>query len=317
MRPATLDDIPAVVAVGRACDLEDIGDFDVDENWVNDEWVRPRFDPSTDAWVVTEPGGKVVAATYTWDQEPRTLFDSAGWVHPAHRGRGIGTALVLAVEGRAVRDLAEVPAGSAPRVLQSFDADASGTHDPDASGARALFEGLGYSPEREYLHMEVDVPDGFVAGDAPAGILIRPRTEADDRDIVAVMADAFDDPWDYEEARQEFDVSATYDPSLWFIALDGDEAVGALFGYVTNGRGQISAVAVRDAWRRRGIAQALLRAAFSTFRDRGVVNVRLNVDQDNTTGATHLYERAGMHLRRRWLIVTKTMTEAQHGSSQE
>ena len=154
MRTSTLVDIPAVVAVARACDLEDIGELDVFENSVLDEWKRQRFDPSTDAWVVTEPRGEVVAASYTWDEEPHTLFDSAGWVHPGHRGRGIGTALVLAVEGRAVRDLAQVPAGSAPRVLQSFDADMSGTRDPDASGARALFEGLGYSPEREYLHME-------------------------------------------------------------------------------------------------------------------------------------------------------------------
>jgi mycothiol synthase len=316
MRAATLDDIPAVVAVGRACDLEDIGEVDLDEDWVCDEWMRPRFDPSTDAWVVAEPRGEVVAATYTWNEEPHALFDSAGWVHPAHRGRGIGTTLVLTVEGRAARDLAQVPAGSTPRVLQSFDADASGAHDPDASGARALFEGLGYSPEREYLHMGIDVPDGFDPGSAPAGITIRPRVEADDRAIVAVMADAFDDPWDYEEARQEFLVSATYDPSLWFVALDGDEAVGALFGYITNGRGQISALAVRDAWRRRGIAGALLRAAFTKFRDRGVANVRLNVDRDNGTGATHLYERAGMRLRRRWLVVAKTMTATPDRSSQ-
>lgn len=74
---------------------------------------------------------------------------------------------------------------------------------PDASGARALLEGLGYSPEREYLHMGIDVPDGFDPGGAPAGITVRPRVETDDRAIVAVMADAFEDPWDYEEARQE------------------------------------------------------------------------------------------------------------------
>jgi ribosomal protein S18 acetylase RimI-like enzyme len=216
-----------------------------------------------------------------------------------------------------MRDLAEVPAGSAPRVLQNFDADASGAHDPDASGARALFEELRYSPEREYLHMGIDVPDGFDPGGAPAGITIRPRVEADDPAIVAVMADAFDDPWDYEEARQEFLVSATYDPSLWFIALDGDEAVGALFGYIANGRGQISAIAVRDSWRRRGIAGALLRAAFGMFRDRGVADVRLNVDRDNRSGATHLYERAGMRLRRRWLVVAKTMTGAPNSSPHE
>jgi mycothiol synthase len=316
IRAATLDDIPAVVAVGRACNLAEIGEFDLDEHWVHDEWVRPRFDPSTDAWVVTEPDGEVAAAAYTWGEEPHTLFDSSGWVHPAHRGRGIGTALVLAVEGRAVRDLARVPAGSAPRVLQSFDADASGAHDPDVSGARALFEGLGYSPEREYLHMEIDVPDGFDPGDAPAGITIRPRIEADDRAIVAVMAEGFGEPWDDEEAQQEFLVSATYDPSLWFVALDGDKRVGALFGYIANGRGQVSARAVRETWRRRGIAQALLRAAFVKFRERGAADVRLNVDRDNKAGATHLYERAGMRLRRRWLMVAKAMTPSPAGSSQ-
>jgi ribosomal protein S18 acetylase RimI-like enzyme len=41
------------------------------------------------------------------------------------------------------------------------------------------------------------------------------------------------------------------------------------------------------------------------FRERGATNVRLNVDRDNVTAATHLYERAGMHLRRRWLMVAK------------
>jgi mycothiol synthase len=312
MRAAALEDIPAVVAVGRACDLADIGEFDVHENWVHDEWVRPRFDPSTDAWVVTERGGGVVAATYTWDEEPHTLFDSAGWVHPAHRGRGIGTALVLAVERRAMRDLTEVPGGSAPRVLQSFDADASGAYDPDASGARALLEGLGYAPEREYLHMEIEVTNGFAAG-APTGITIRPRVEVDDRAIVAVMAEGFGEPWDYEEAQQEFLRSETYDPTLWFVALDGDEMVGALFGYIADGRGQVSALAVRDAWRRRGIAAALLRAAFVVFRERGATNVRLNVDRDNRTGATHLYERAGMRLRRRWLMVAKTMSATLDG----
>jgi mycothiol synthase len=316
MRNATLDDIPAVVAVVRACDLEDIGEFDVWESGVHDEWVRPRFDPSTDAWVVTEPGGLVVAVAYTWDEEPHTLFDSAGWVHPAYRRRGIGTALVLAVEHRAIRDIAKVPAGSAPRVLQSYDADASGAFDPDASGARVLLEGMGYFPEREYLHMEIDVPEGFDPGAPPAGIEIRPRVETDDRDIVAVMADAFDDPWDYEEARQEFAASETYDPSLWFIALDRDEAVGSLFGYVANERGQISALAVREAWRRRGVAGALLRAAFAVFRDRGIADVRLNVDRDNRTHAARLYERAGMHLRRRWLVMAKTMTGSPGGSTQ-
>jgi hypothetical protein len=141
-------------------------------------------------------------------------FDSTGYVHPDVRGRGIGAALV-AVERRAGRDRALAPLGSPIRVLQSFDSDASGLRDPAASGAQALFDACGYEPEREYLHMAIDVPSDLDAGDPPAGITIRPRVEADDRDIVAVIADAFDDPWDYEEAREEFHRSRTHDPSLW------------------------------------------------------------------------------------------------------
>jgi mycothiol synthase len=118
---------------------------------------------------------------------------------------------------------------------------------------------------------------------------------------------------DYEDARQEIAMSAVYDPSPLVRRLDSDEAVGALFGYMTNGRGQISALAVRDSWRRRVIAQALLPAGFVRFRERGVDDVRLNVDRGNVFGASHLYERAGMHLRRRWFVVAKTMTAERFG----
>ena len=84
---------------------------------------------------------------------------------------------------------------------------------------------------------------------------------------------------------------------------------------MVDGRGWVSSLAVRDAWRRRGIGEALLRAAFARFRERGMTTVVLNVDRDNTTGATRLYERAGMRLRRRWLVVAKTLTAAPQNST--
>jgi mycothiol synthase len=309
MRSATFDDLPAAVAMGQACDLADLGELTVDEAWVHDEWVRPRFDPSADAWVVSDPNGGVVAFAYTWDEKELTVFDTAGWVHPAHRGLGIGTALVEAVETRAVRDLKKIPAGQAVRVLQSFEEDASGVRDAVASRARYLFEGLGYTLEREYLHMGINVPNDFGFGRTPEGIQIRPRVEADDRAIVAVMAEGFDDPWDYEDARREWLVSKTHDPTLWHVALHGDRTVGALFAHLISAQGQISALAVLEPWRRRGIADALLRSSFAMFRDRGVSDVRLNVDADNEP-ARRLYEQAGMRLRRKWIVYAKTLTRA-------
>jgi ribosomal protein S18 acetylase RimI-like enzyme len=154
--------------------------------------------------------------------------------------------------------------------------------------------------------MGIIVPDEFDVGGPPEGIEIRPRVEADDRTIVAVMAEGFDDPWDYEEARAEWLVSKTHDPALWHVALHGDRIVGALFAHMINAQGQISALTVLAPWRRRGIAGALLRSSFATFRGRGVSDVRLNVDRDNEA-ATRLYEQAGMRLRRRWCVFGKTV----------
>jgi ribosomal protein S18 acetylase RimI-like enzyme len=45
---------------------------------------------------------------------------------------------------------------------------------------------------------------------------------------------------------------------------------------------------------------ALLRRSFAMFAGRGVRRVILNVDAGNATGATALYERAGMRVVNRW-----------------
>ena len=304
MRPATRDDIPAVTAVGRACDLEDSGNVDVSEDWIRDDWRRPRFDPATNAWIVTGPGEDVVAAAYTWDEEPGCLFDSNGWVHPGHRGRGLGTALARAVERRALRDASALPTGSALRVHQSFDAA-----DP---GARALFERSGYALVREFLHMEIQLEPGMQAGSPPEGIEIRPRVETDDPLIHAAMEETFRDHWGFQPEPYErwsdiWHGSVTYDPTLWLVATDGDELVGAMLASAEEDRGWIGDLGVRNAWRSRGVGEALLRAAFALFQGRGLTTAMLNVDRDNTTGATRLYQRAGMHERRRWFVVEKTL----------
>jgi mycothiol synthase len=308
LRAATHEDVPAVVAAGRAANLADSGTVDIREHRILDDWRRPRFDPACDAWVVTGPDGEVVAAAYTWDEEPATVFVSVGWVHPAHRGRGLGTALALAVERRALRDASAPPAGTAPRVHQVFDAT--------NAGARALFDERGYVPVRAFLHMEIRLEPGVDAGVPPPGIAIRPRREDDDPAIFVTVEEAFREHWGfqpsrYEEWLKEWRGSATYDPTLWLVATEGDEIVGVMLANAEDdGRGWIGDLGVRDAWRGRGIGEALLRAAFAMFERRGLTTVTLNVDRDNATGATRLYERAGMRERQRWQVVSKTLTGA-------
>ena len=160
--------------------------------------------------------------------------------------------------------------------------------------------------------MQIDVGPGLEAGLAREGIRIRGRVEPDDPAIFAAVEEAFREHWGfqperYEEWLDEWRGSATYDPTLWLVATEDEEIVGAMLANVVGSDGWIGDLAVRDAWRRRGVGESLLRAAFAMFASRGVTTVMLNVDRDNTTGATRLYERAGMHVRRRWSIVAKTL----------
>jgi ribosomal protein S18 acetylase RimI-like enzyme len=62
----------------------------------------------------------------------------------------------------------------------------------------------------------------------------------------------------------------------------------------------VNEVGVLAAHRGRGIGAALLRQAFATLAGRGVRRIILNVDSENATGATALYERVGMQVLRRW-----------------
>ena len=62
--------------------------------------------------------------------------------------------------------------------------------------------------------------------------------------------------------------------------------------------GHVRVLGVVPHARGRGIATWLLRSAFSQAAREGRAAMTLTVDSDNTTGATALYERAGMQPER-------------------
>jgi ribosomal protein S18 acetylase RimI-like enzyme len=72
----------------------------------------------------------------------------------------------------------------------------------------------------------------------------------------------------------------------------------------------VNLIGVRPEWRRRGIAEALLRAAFAEFFRRGELRVALGVDAESPTGATRLYERVGMRVFSRTVVYEKELRAA-------
>ena len=64
---------------------------------------------------------------------------------------------------------------------------------------------------------------------------------------------------------------------------------------------------MRRPWRGKGYAKALLLHTFREFYERGMPRVTLGVDAESPTGATHLYERVGMHVEAENVVFEKAL----------
>jgi mycothiol synthase len=300
MRPATLDDGPAVAAVLLADDLLDTGSSVYDEDFVRNQWSTPGFDPALDAWVVvTGTEGTVVGAGSVMpDGEER--LKSWGVVHPEHRGRGIGSALLDRMEARAAERLAGVADATFHHSINDLD-----------EAARAMVLTRGFAFMRSFRHMQVDLDGPRDPGRAPPGIEIRGiEPEVDLARVHAIFVEVFRGEWGYrvipfEEWRGLEVDTPGFDPSLWLIATEGPEPVGALNAVVWGDRGWIGELGVRRDRRGRGIGSALLRRSFTLFAERGLPRVMLNVDFENSTGAMALYEKVGMRAVRGFDVYEK------------
>jgi ribosomal protein S18 acetylase RimI-like enzyme len=91
------------------------------------------------------------------------------------------------------------------------------------------------------------------------------------------------------------------------IAWDGDQIAGFSLNRYRMGSGWIGTLGVRRPWRKRGLGEALLLHSFGEFYRRGTKTVGLGVDAQNPTGATRLYQKAGMYPASEFVIYEKEL----------
>jgi len=294
-RQPTLDDIQAVTGLINAAEIAEYGRGTMTEEIVRTSWEDPDMNLAQDALLIAADEGRVVATADMEHRQHARIYCSAT-VHPDFCKRGLGSYLVGWLDRQARRHIALAE----PDVRVYLLNWVSSINQP----AKRIVEQADYTHIRSHWHMEIDMTEYPAASQWPEGISLRPFvTGQDERIVYELDEEAFNDHWGHMptsfERWKRWSVSRpSFDPALWFLAFDGDTLVGISLCRYENEDGWVGALAVRHPYRHLGLGMTLLRHSFGEFYQRGTRKVGLGVDAQNLTGATRLYQRAGMHIAR-------------------
>ena len=317
-RPLTLDDAERAAEISAAVSSCAGADERFQPRDLRAEWTEPNFELSDSSLGILNGGGRLLAyAVLFATSEPpvRPWFSLA--VDPAHSDDTIRPELLSWAQDQASALIPRCP----PEARVSLWV---GAYQGYRADERAL-EAAGYSAARVWHEMRIDMTEPPAPVDLPAGFVMRPYRQEEDLPIlVDVARDSFSDHFghieqsfdkDLEEFRHWFHDSPYFDPERVMLAMD--EASGTVAGSLLPlteyhrrpGVGYIDLLGVRRAYRRRGLASALLKRSFADYWDRGISSVCLEVDGESLTNALALYERVGMSVRHSFVTYEKLLRD--------
>ena len=273
-RPATRDDLRAVVDLFCAYDVAFRGGVDTDETDFTDDWDKAGFDYETSTLVVEDEGRVVGYAT--------VVEEYADAMTTPDRTELLGLLL----------DWVE----QHPASLEHY------VPDPD-TGRNDLMRARGWLPARRFWRMRRELDSATPEPVWPDGVTVRDyERPRDDRAVHELITTSFREiGGQHERAFEDWCAfmldTERFDASLYrVVELDG-EVVGAnLTQPIGDEYGFIRQLAVAPSQRGRGLALALLHESFQRLVDRGFPAAVLGVDAANPTGALRLYEKAGMRV---------------------
>jgi len=273
-------DAPAVFDLTAAAELHDSGRVLVELDDILGDWARPSYNQASQSLGLFA-GSRLVS----YAEVDRKRLE--GYVDPACRGRGLGTALVTwAVE--TARKLGY------ERLGQSLP----------VTNAAAIELLRSFGSEVPYTSWILELPADATIADTtlPSGHRLRGfDRDRDARDVFQTIEDAFNE-WPNREASTFADWEAAtlargdFEPWQITVAVKDvggvERVVGACKVTATDSQGWVDSIGVRRDARGRGLGRALLASAFTTVREHGATTSRLNTD--SRTGALGLYEHVGM-----------------------
>ncbi|MFC1892649.1 GNAT family N-acetyltransferase [Chloroflexota bacterium] len=215
----------------------------------------------------------------------------SGAVHPAYRGRGVGSQLLEAALSQGYKleaDAVHIPVDY--RLL-------AGEHFVRKKGFRIVCRQWQMNITG-YRSGEVNVPDGFDMGHFVAG---------DEESLCNLQNLAFAGSWGFrpnsvEEVRYLVSTSCCHPEGILFLN-EGKNKVGYCWTMdhpTEKGRGCIHMMGVHPMYRERGLGRLVLVAALEYFKQRGIKEIELVVDSKNRQ-ASHLYRSLGFKRKGRTL----------------
>jgi len=288
LRPPRDDEFDAMLELMNAHQLAAFGEADYTADDLRTWLTTPYVDVERDIRVLERDGRLIAYADADPTREDPPLWWCDVKVAPGADAAEVVPELVAWLEQRAKEGRLRV-----------------WTSETDARIVGA-FGAVGFEPVRHSYRMEIDLADGGRAPVWPDGVAVRTATDDDHRLVHAAVVEVWQDTNDpvdetFEEWAHWHVQRDSYDPELWFLA----HADGALAGFsvcrpdpVDPAAGYVALLGVRRPWRRQGLGEALLLHSFEAFRRKGFTRGTLGVDASSVTGATRLYERAGMRVYR-------------------
>ncbi len=313
-------DVPAIVdvinAARRADGVDDVATVEAQANLFRH---LTNCDPARDLLLAEGPDGLAAYARTFWLKEKERaayMYPVVAFVHPAHRRRGLGTAILLWLEARARQVAAENDHPRAAEAnLQVF------VFDQERDRA-ALMQRHGYTPARYFYNMTRPNLDDIQPAPLPPGLEVRPVQPEHLRAIWEANVEAFRDHWgepEMGESEYQRFIShpVEYQPGIWKVAWDKatNEVVGMVLGYIDHAQnetlnrkhGWTENICVRQPWRKQGVARALIAENLRELKARGMETAGLGVDTDNPTGALRVYESMGFRPVERETVYQKPL----------
>jgi mycothiol synthase len=308
-RPLATDDARAWAELLNAIEAAD----KTGENYDEEDALQELTDPYADlerASLGAFDGERMVGySNVMWRPDVvevhRVMLD--GGVHPEYRRQGIGTRLLRA----GVAAAKDLHALHHPTLRLVVDTQ-KGEH---IAGIKELMTAEGFTPARYFQHMEHPLGDAVPDAALPEGLRLEPWSEANDPEFLLIRNESFQDHWG----------SSPHTPETWRSRIRNhnfqgdlsfllrDEADGTPAGMLvtmyweadTQATGRREAhfmlIGTVRAYRRRGVASALIAHALREAAALKYDRAGLGVDSANPSGAFALYEKAGFRPKERYV----------------